>query len=66
MIARYVYPDKSSAAATVEAGAYFMGGQALLDVADIERQIAWYKLQGMVEQSVDAHGVIDLSFDAGR
>ena len=66
MIARYVYPDKSSAAAAVEAGAYFMDSQALLDAADIERQVAWYKLQGLVEQAVDARNVIDPSFVAGQ
>ncbi len=66
IIARYAYPDKSNAAAAVEAGVYFMDRQALLDAADIERQIAWYKSQGMVEPSVDARSVIDLSFVPGR
>jgi NitT/TauT family transport system substrate-binding protein len=42
-IARYVYPDRGvSAAAVVEASAYFIEPQAQLDVADIERQIAWH------------------------
>ncbi|MFZ1950690.1 MAG: ABC transporter substrate-binding protein [Pseudolabrys sp.] len=62
-IARYVYPDRGeSAAATVEASAYFIEPQARLDVADIERQIAWYKAQGLVDKGVNAREVVDLSF----
>jgi NitT/TauT family transport system substrate-binding protein len=63
-IARYVYPGKpvGSAAITVEAGAYFIDAQARLDVADLERQIAWYKSQGLVDPGVDARNVVDLSF----
>src|SRR5262249_31140656 len=42
-IARYVYPDRgTSAAIAVEASAYFIDPQAQLDVADIDRQIAWH------------------------
>jgi hypothetical protein len=42
-IARYVYPDRgTSGAVAVEASAYFIDPQAQLDIADIERQIAWY------------------------
>jgi NitT/TauT family transport system substrate-binding protein len=62
MIARYVYPGQRSAAAVVESGVYFMDAQARLDAADIARQLEWYKAQGLVEQSVDARAVIDLSF----
>lgn len=62
-IARYVYPGQSaSAAATVEAGVYFMDSQARLDAADIARQVEWYKAQGLVDRSVDARAVMDLSF----
>lgn len=66
IIARYVYPGQSSAAAVVEAGAYFMDRQALLDAGDIARQVEWYKAQGLIDQSVDARDVVDLSFLAGR
>jgi NitT/TauT family transport system substrate-binding protein len=62
-IARYVYPNRGeSAAATVEASAYFIEPQARLDVADIERQIAWYKSQGLVDKSVNAREGVDLGF----
>ena len=67
-IARYIYQGHplGSAATTVETGAYFIDPQARLDEADIERQIAWFKAQGLVEQSVDPHQVVDLSFLAAH
>ena len=62
-IARYVYPDRAeSGAATVEASAYFIEPQAQLDLADIERQIAWHKARGRVDKNVSARDVVDLSF----
>lgn len=62
MIARYVYPDhRDSGASMVEAGAYFIEPQAQLDLADIERQIAWYKGRGLVDKSVNARDVVDPS-----
>lgn len=63
-IARYAFPGKqaASSAPTVEAGAYYIDPKVKLDVADIERQIQWYKSQGLVEASVDARNVVDLSF----
>lgn len=61
-IARYVYPDRGDAAATVELGAYYIDPQARLDVADVARQIAWYKSQGLIDKAVDARNVVDASF----
>jgi ABC-type nitrate/sulfonate/bicarbonate transport system substrate-binding protein len=62
-IARYVYPDHgTSAAVAVEASAYFIDPQAQLDVADIDRQIAWHKAQGRVDKTVSARDVVDPSF----
>ncbi len=66
IIARYVYPGRSSGAATVEANAYFMDPNARIDMADIERQLTWYQMQGFVDKSVDARAVVDLSFTAGN
>ena len=67
-IARYIYQGHplGTAATTVETGAFFIDPQARLDEADIERQIAWFKAQGLVEQSVDPHQVVDLSFLAAH
>lgn len=64
IIARYVYPGRplGDAAATVESGTYYMDPEARLDVADIERQVEWYKAQGLIEKSADAANVVDLSF----
>jgi NitT/TauT family transport system substrate-binding protein len=62
-IARYVYPDRGTdAAATVELGAYYIDPQARLDVADVARQIAWYKSQGLIDKAVDTRTVVDASF----
>ena len=61
-IARYVYPDRGDAAATVELGAYYIDPQARLDVADVARQIAWYKSQGLIDKAVDTRTVVDASF----
>jgi NitT/TauT family transport system substrate-binding protein len=62
-IARYVYPDRGTdAAAAVELGAYYIDPQALLDVADIARQIAWYKSRGLIDRTVDAHNIVDPTF----
>ena len=61
-IARYVYPDRGDAAATVELGAYYIAPQARVGVADVARQIAWYKSQGLIDKAVDARTVVDASF----
>jgi NitT/TauT family transport system substrate-binding protein len=62
-IARYIYPDRGTdAAATVELGAYYIDPQARLDVADVARQIAWYKSQGLIDKAVDTRSVVDASF----
>ena len=62
-IARYVYPDRGTdAAATVELGTYYIDPEARLDVADVARQIAWYKAQGLIDKAVDARSVVDASF----
>lgn len=64
VIARYVYPDRADGgAALVELATYFIEPQARLDVADIERQIAWYKAQGLIDKNVVAREAVDLSFD---
>lgn len=61
-IARYVYPGRGDGAATVETGAYYMDPQAKLDAADVERQVEWYKSQSLIDSSVTARNVMDLSF----
>jgi NitT/TauT family transport system substrate-binding protein len=64
IIARYVYPGRpiGSAAATVGVGAYSMEENARIDFQDIERQVEWYKTQGLIEQTVDAKEIVDESF----
>jgi NitT/TauT family transport system substrate-binding protein len=62
-IARYVYPDRGeSGAAAVEASAFFIEPQAQLDLADLERQVAWHKARGRIDKNVTAREMVDLSF----
>lgn len=64
IVARYAFPGRplGDSAATVESGALYMDSQARLDFADIERQVEWFKAQGLIEKSVDAANVMDASF----
>jgi NitT/TauT family transport system substrate-binding protein len=68
MIAKYVYPGDpvEKAAPQVKASAFYVDGEARLDIADIVKQIAWYKAQGLVEAGVDERGALDLSFVKGH
>jgi NitT/TauT family transport system substrate-binding protein len=61
-IARYVYPNRGDGAAMVESNVYYMDPQARLDAADVERQVEWYKSQSLIDSSVVARNVMDLSF----
>ncbi len=65
-IAPYVYPDMhlSVGAATVEAGAYYMDPQGRLDLADLARQVEWYKAEGLIDKTIDAAQIADTSFNA--
>jgi NitT/TauT family transport system substrate-binding protein len=68
MIAKYVYPSEPAqkAATLVEASAFYVDPQARLDVADVLKQIAWYKAQGLVGPEVDGRASLDLSFVKGH
>ena len=68
LIAKYVYPSEpaAKAATLVETSAFYVDPQARLDVADILKQIAWYKAQGLVAEEVEARAVLDLSFVKGH
>ena len=63
-IARYVFPGRplETAGATVEAGIYNMDRDARLDLADIARQVAWYKSQSLIANDVEARLIVDSSF----
>ncbi len=64
-IAAYVYPGASNGVRAVETGAYFIDPRARIDIADVARQIAWFKAQGLVAGKLDARAAVDLSFTAG-
>jgi hypothetical protein len=57
---------KEKAIALVEASDFCVNAQARLDVADVVKQVACYKAANLVEASVDATSMIDLTFVKGR
>jgi NitT/TauT family transport system substrate-binding protein len=52
--------------AQVEQGISFVDPDGRLLVGDIKRQVAWYKAHGMVDASVDAATILDLTFVEGH
>ncbi|WP_406854917.1 ABC transporter substrate-binding protein [Alsobacter sp. KACC 23698] len=68
LIAKSVYPGEPAETAVpkVRASAFYVDPQARLDVADLLRQVEWYKQQGLVDQAVDAKSMLDLSFIKGH
>lgn len=63
-IGKYVYPsDKpEDAAKKVIASAVYVAADGKIDLADVEKQIAWYKSQKLVDAAVDAKNFVDTSF----
>lgn len=63
-IGKYVYPSDppAEAAKKVVAAAPYVDPQGRIDVADIERQIAWYKSEKLVDAGVESRNVLDTSF----
>jgi NitT/TauT family transport system substrate-binding protein len=46
----------------LRSGIPYIDPEAHLLVDDIYRQVSWYQSQGLVDRSVEAHGILDLSF----
>lgn len=63
-IAKYVYPSDPAdqGAAKVIASAPYCDPTGKLDLAGIEKQIAWYKSEKLVDENVDAKAFVDLGF----
>ncbi len=68
IIARYVFPGRQlgRAAGTVETGAYPMDPQAKLNIADLERQVAWLKEQKLIDAGVNVPGIVDTTLGTGQ
>jgi NitT/TauT family transport system substrate-binding protein len=62
-IGKYVYPSDppAEAAKKVMESAVYCDPTGKLDMANIEKQIAWYKKEKLVDASVDATKFVDLS-----
>jgi NitT/TauT family transport system substrate-binding protein len=50
----------------VAEGLPFVDAQGRLNVGDIYNQVAFWQAQGQVDKSVDAKGLLDLSFVKGH
>jgi NitT/TauT family transport system substrate-binding protein len=62
-IARYVYPLRAGGSSIVEGDAYYLDAQARIDMADLTRQVEWYKAQGLIDKKIDAREIVDLKID---
>ena len=64
LIHKYVYKDQNPAKALgkIKNGAMYIEKDGRLDVADVYRQIAWHKKQGLVNKTADPASIIDNSF----
>lgn len=68
MIAKHVFPgeDDEKAIAQVKAAVFYVDPAARLDVADIYKQVAWLKSQGLVDSGLDAAAILDLGLVEGH
>jgi NitT/TauT family transport system substrate-binding protein len=64
LIAKYTAPNEAAEVAVPKliASAVFVDATAKLDAAGIDRQIAWYKAEKLVADSVDSKTFVDTSF----
>jgi NitT/TauT family transport system substrate-binding protein len=46
----------------LRAGIGFVDRDARLDIPDIRRQVAWFKAQGLIKESVDADAIMDMRY----
>lgn len=63
-IGKYVYPSDppDAAAKKVIESAVYCDPAGKVDLADVERQLAWYKAEKLVDASVEAKAFVDTSF----
>jgi NitT/TauT family transport system substrate-binding protein len=64
LIHKYVYKDQEAAKALpkIRNGAMYIEAEGRLDVADVYKQVAWYKVQGLVDAQTNVDSIVDNSF----
>lgn len=64
ILAYYVYPRarRHEALAMAEGEVHYMDAKARIDTADLNRRIAWYQAQGLLDKSATAQNFVDLDF----
>jgi len=67
LIHKYVYTKRpyEKAAPSIKAGAIYVNEDAMLDVGDVYKQLAWYQAQGLVSKDIKASSIVDLGFVKG-
>jgi NitT/TauT family transport system substrate-binding protein len=64
LIAKHIYPNDAAdiAVPKLTASAVYVDASGKLDPAEIDRQIAWYKAEKLVAETVDSKTFVDTSF----
>lgn len=64
ILAYYVYPRARphEALAMAEGEVHYMDAKAAIDTVDLDRRIAWYQAQGLLDKSFSAKNLVDLNF----
>lgn len=64
ILAYYVYPRarRHEGVAMAEGEVHYMDAKARIDTVDLNRRIAWYQAQGLLEKSFSAENLVDLNF----
>lgn len=64
ILAYYVYPRARphEALAMAEGEVHYMDAKAGIDTVDLDRRIAWYQAQGLLDKSFSAKNLVDLNF----
>lgn len=64
ILAYYVYPRARphEALAMAEGEVHYMDAKAAVDTVDLDRRVAWYQAQGLLDKSLSAKSFVDLNF----
>lgn len=64
ILAYYVYPRARphEALAMAEGEVHYMDAKARVDTVDLNRRVAWYQAQGLLDKAFNAQNLVDLDF----
>ena len=66
LIHKYVYTSRpyEKAARSIKAGAIYVNEDAMLDLGDVYKQLAWFQAQGLVSKNIKPQDVVSTDFAA--